>query len=164
MFHIDAVRFSDAVTSRVEEGEKSTAWMGLLSSEREKTFSWGASAFHATTTPPSVPAAIRRLSFEIARHRTQAAADPTERVAMFLPSFTRHIWTPSDPPLRRCSPFVAYANAQTEPPLFLVSAGRGVPSQQLGSTQHRVMGTHRSSSSTWSHRCYDSCGNAMAGS
>ena len=76
-----AVRLCDAVTSRVESGEKSTPKMVCTSSLCMKTFS-NVFASHMITSPQVVPAAIHLPSFDTARQGTSRDAN----VAICLPS------------------------------------------------------------------------------
>ena len=88
-----AVRFFDAVTNRVESGEKSTPTVSWKPSSCEKTCS-NVFASHTNAWPLFVPAAIHLPSLDTARERTFHAFMVTIRV----PCSTRHTPCPSPPP------------------------------------------------------------------
>ena len=77
-------QLSDAETSRVESGERSTPLMVRSSALCQMTLSY-VLASHAITSPELVPAAIHLPSLDTARHQTFAST-----VAICWPSSTRH--------------------------------------------------------------------------
>ena len=119
---IEAVQLLDAVTSRVESGEKSTALTMLLLSLRVKILPYVCPS-HTFTLPSSVPAAIHLPSLETAIDRTSyAAIVPTS-----LPSATRHTRTALSSPLTRYSPFAENVTTHIGQPPSISTSGRSGP-------------------------------------
>ena len=113
-----AVGFFDAVTSRVESGEKSTPRIESgRSSLCVKTCS-NVFVSHKIASPQSVPAAIHLPSCETARERTSRAAI----VAICLQSSTRHTLCPSPPPTIY-SPFAVNVTARILLPTLISMTG-----------------------------------------
>jgi hypothetical protein len=153
MSQMEAVRLSDAETSRVESGEKSTPFIPY--SLCEKTLSY-VFASHTNTSSPlylPVPAAIHLPSLDTARQVTSRTAI----VAICLPSSTPHTPTPPSPPLKRYSPFAENVTEDILLRTLISIAGFDYKHQR---TLHLVS-THRSLSTTWSSATQ--CSSALVG-
>ena len=139
MSQMVAVQSSDAETSRVESGEKSTPLMKPPRS-CQKTFSY-VFASHTNTSPRPVPAAIHLPSLDTVRHLTSTALI----VVICSPSFTRHTRTPSRSTLKRDSPFAENVIVCTRSPKLISIAGLDDQHQRA----LHLVSTHRSLSTTW---------------
>ena len=129
MSHTMAVSFRDAVTSRVESGEKSTPEMRSKSSLSEGAFS-NVLASHTTTSPESIPAAIHLPSFDTARQGK--SRDTYAFVAISLPSRTHHNPSPSGPAPTMYLPFAVNVTAFILiSPLISMSGERSCPTVSI---------------------------------
>ena len=144
MSQMEAVLLFVAVISRDESGEKSTPFILRLSS-----FSlWGLTfvfAFHITTAPNIVPAAIHLPSLGTERHRT--SSPPTTPLAICLPSSTRHPRTPKLSSLvQRCLPLAENVTADRPRPALISISGFNNRHQ----CALHLVSTHRALLTTWS--------------